>query len=73
MKMDIAGRGHDNSTRLERPPFAPDQADPAIIDRIAEYGPGKCDFAKGKWTGFVHQTANAPERSAGATIVHFWK
>ena len=36
----------DDALRLERPPFAPDQADPRIIDRLAEHRSGELDFAE---------------------------
>ena len=41
--------------RLERPPFAPDQADPGIIDRVAEHRSGELDFAGGEGTGDAHR------------------
>ncbi len=45
MEIYIAGRRHDDSPRLERPPFASDELHSLIVDCIAENGAGEGDFA----------------------------
>ena len=43
------------AARLERPPFAPDQAHPGIIDRVAENRAGEGDLAGGQCAERVGQ------------------
>jgi hypothetical protein len=51
MEMDVAARGHRDSSRLEKPPFAAHEPHLAIIDRVAENGARDRDFASGEGAG----------------------
>ena len=42
---DVTGRGHCRSPRLQWPPFASEQADPRIINRVAENGSSEIHLA----------------------------
>ena len=69
MKMDIAGRRHHDTGRLERPPFAANQADAGIIDRIAEDRSCELYLAGSEGTGAVHNLAIAWNLAMKQSIV----
>ncbi len=50
MKPEIAIRRHGNARMLEQPPFAVENSDLYIIDRLSENGPAKRDFRSGQRT-----------------------
>ena len=68
--MDVAGRCHHNSPGLKGPPFAANQADTAIINRIAKDGRGELHLARCKGTHSVHFPANAWNGAAAQSIVY---
>jgi hypothetical protein len=44
MEVEVSAGGHDEISRLQRPPFALDQPDPRVVDRVAEDGSRQSRF-----------------------------
>jgi hypothetical protein len=65
MEVDIAGRGHDDPLRLKRPPFAADNPDAAVIDRVAEHRSRKRDLTGGQGSFAVHDLLIATPMTNG--------
>ena len=55
MEVNIARRRHDDSARLERPPFAADELYAIVVDGIAEDRTGEGDFTGSERAGAFHR------------------